>query len=127
MFFTDLCHTQVARASGETARICGELVFGYNQHPAWDECGSTRCFTASELDEFEATMPGISGFAIDVLGADGSHPSKAGPCADCAGASEFLRLQNKLTVCLTGSRLAKDRAAETVSTVMIPEALDYPA
>jgi len=127
MFFTDLCHTQVARASGETARICAELVFGYNQHPAWNECGSKRCFTASELDEFEATMPGISGFAIDVLGADGSHPAKAGPCADCAGASEFLRLQNKLTMCLSGSRLAKDRAAETVSTVMIPEALDYPA
>ena len=31
-------------------------------------------------------------------------------------------LQNKLTRCLTGSRLAKDRAAETVSKVMIPEA-----
>ncbi len=126
-FFTDLCHTQVAGASGEVARICGELVFGYNEHPAWDECGGKRCFTASELDEYEATMPGISGFAIDVLGADGSHPNKAGPCADCAGASEFLRLQNKLTMCLTGSRLAKDRAAETVSKVMIPEALDYPA
>ena len=52
---------------------------------------------------------------------------KAGPCAGCAGASEFLRLQNKLCSCLSGSRLAKDRAAETVSKVMIPEALDYPA
>ena len=82
---------------------------------------------ASELDEYEATMPGISAFAIDVLGADGSHPIKAGPCADCGGASEFLRLQNKLAMCLSGSRLAKDRAAETVSKVMIPEALDYPA
>jgi hypothetical protein len=30
-------------------------------------------------------------------------------------------------MCLSGSRLAKDRAAETVSKVMIPEALDYPA
>ena len=52
---------------------------------------------------------------------------KAGPCAGCAGASEFLRLQNKLCSCLSGSRLAKDRAAETVSKVMIPEALDYPS
>ena len=43
------------------------------------------------------------------------------------GFGEFLRLQNKLTTCLTGARLAKDRAAETVSKVMIPEALDYPA
>ena len=45
----------------------------------------------------------------------------------CAGASDFLQLQNKLCSCLSGSRLAKDRAAETVSKVMIPEALDYPA
>ena len=58
---------------------------------------------------------------------DGTHPQKAGPCAGCAGSAEFLRLQSKLTTCLTGSRLAKDRAAETVSKVTIPEALDYPA
>ena len=45
----------------------------------------------------------------------------------CAGSSEFLRLQSKLTTCLSGCRLAKDRAAETVGKVMIPEALDYPA
>ena len=72
-------------------------------------------------------MPGISAFAVDVIADDGSHPAKAGPCAGCAGASQFQRLQNKLTTCLSGARLAKDRAAETVSTVMIPEALDYPA
>jgi hypothetical protein len=29
--------------------------------------------------------------------------------------------------CITGSYLAKDRAAEALSKVMIPEALDYPA
>jgi hypothetical protein len=29
--------------------------------------------------------------------------------------------------CLTGSRLAKDRAADALTKVMIPEALDYPA
>jgi hypothetical protein len=65
--------------------------------------------------------------AVDVLSVDGGHPAKAGPCAGCAGSSEFLRLQSKLTTCLTGARLAKDRAAGTVSKVMIPEALDYPA
>jgi hypothetical protein len=32
-----------------------------------------------------------------------------------------------LAVCLTGARLAKDRAAEALTKVMIPEALDYPA
>ena len=126
-FLSDLCHTQAAQAAGEVSRICGELVFGYNQHPAWADEAHKGCFLASELEEYEETMPGITAFAVDVLAADGAHPPKAGPCAGCAGASEFLRLQNKLTTCLSGSRLAKDRAAETVSKVMIPEALDYPA
>jgi alkylation response protein AidB-like acyl-CoA dehydrogenase len=126
-FLGDLCHTQAAQAAGEVSRICAELVFGYNRHPAWDDEEHKSCFLASELEELEQSMPGISALAIDVLAADGGHPQKAGPCAACAGASEFLRLQNKLTTCLSGSRLAKDRAAETVAKVMIPEALDYPA
>jgi hypothetical protein len=126
-FLGDLCHIQAAQAAGEVARICAELVFGYNHHPAWDEEGHSNCFLASELEEYEETMPGISAFAVDVLSADGSHPAKAGPCAGCAGNSDFLRLQTKLCTCLSGSRLAKDRAADTVSKVMIPEALDYPA
>ena len=126
-FFSDLCHTQAAAAAGEVSRICAELVFGYNCHPSWDEQEHRSCFLAGELEELEETMPGISAMALDVLEADGSHPQKAGPCAGCAGSADFLRMQNKLTACLTGSRLAKDRAAETVSKVMIPEALDYPA
>jgi len=126
-FLSDLCHTQAAAAAGEVSRICGELVYGYNPHPSWDEEEHRSCFLASELEEYEETMPGISAFAIDVLAADGSHPQKAGPCAGCAGSAEFLRLQTKLTMCLTGCRLAKDRAADTVGKVMIPEALDYPA
>lgn len=126
-FLSDLCHTQAAQAAGEVSRICGELVFGYNRHPAWDDPDHRSCFLASELDELEEVMPGISAMALDVIAEDGSHPMKAGPCAGCAGAGEFLRMQSKLTTCLTGSRLAKDRAAETVCKVMIPEALDYPA
>ena len=126
-FLSDLCHTQAAQAAGEVGRICAELVFGYNRHPAWNEEGHAGCFLSSELDDYEETMPGISAYAVDVLAADGSHPQKAGPCASCMGGGEFLRLQNKLSTCLSGSRLAKDRAAETVSKVMIPEALDYPA
>jgi alkylation response protein AidB-like acyl-CoA dehydrogenase len=126
-FLSDLCQVQAAQAAGEIGRICAELVFGYNQHPAWDEQGRKRCFSTCELDQYEETMPGISTFAVDVVGEDGSHPDKAGPCAGCDGASEFLTLQNKLSRCLSGSRLAKDRAAETVSTVIIPEALDYPS
>ncbi|MGO8756801.1 MAG: acyl-CoA dehydrogenase family protein [Terracidiphilus sp.] len=126
-FLSDLCHTQAAAAAGEVSRICAELVFGYTCHPAWDEEEHRNCFLASELEELEETMPGIMAMAVDVLAADGSHPQKAGPCAGCAGSSEFLRLQSRLTMCLTGARLAKDRAADTVSKVMIPEALDYPA
>jgi alkylation response protein AidB-like acyl-CoA dehydrogenase len=126
-FLSDLCHTQAAQAAGEVSRICAELVFGYNCHPSWDEEEHRSCFLAGELEEFEETMPGISAMAFDVVAADGTHPHKAGPCAGCAGSADFLRMQNRLTACLTGSRLAKDRAADTVSKVMIPEALDYPA
>lgn len=126
-FLSDLCHVQAAKAAGEVSRICAELVFGYTRHPCWEEEEHRSCFLAGELEELEETMPGIMAMATDVLQADGSHPAKAGPCAGCAGSSEFLRLQSRLTMCLTGARLAKDRAADTVSKVMIPEALDYPA
>lgn len=126
-FLSDLCHVEAARAAGEVSRICAELVFGYNEHPVWDKEGCKQCFRTDELDDLEETMPGIAAMAIDVVAANGSHPLKAGPCAACTDASDFLRLENKLCSCLSGSRLAKDRAAETVSKVMIPEALDYPA
>jgi len=125
-FFSDLCHVQSARASGEVSRICAELVYGYNRHPAWDSEGHKACFMSDELEEYEGFIPGIASVALDVIGEGGGHPVKAGPCAGCAGSADFLHLQNKLATCLTGSRLAKDRAAETVAKVMIPEALDYP-
>lgn len=125
-FFRDLCHVQSARASGEVSRICAELVYGYNRHPAWDAEGYKACFLSDELDEFEGFIPGLGAVAMDVVAPSGVHPAKAGPCAGCTGSLDFLHLQNKLATCLTGSRLAKDRAAETVSKVMIPEALDYP-
>ena len=126
-FFSDLAHSQAAQAAGEVSRICADLVFGYNQHPSWNDEAQKCCFLSTELEDYEVTMPGISAIAVDVLSTNGAHPEKAGPCAGCAGSSEFLRLQNKLCSCLSGSRLAKDRAAETVSKIMIPEALDYPA
>jgi len=126
-FMTDLCHVQSARASGEVSRICAELVFGYNRHPAWDEAGYRGCYQQDELDSLEGIIPGIGSYGVDVIGNDGSHPKKAGPCAKCQGAEEFLRLQTKLATCLTGCRLSKDRAAEVISKLMIPEALDYPA
>jgi len=126
-FLSDLCHVQSARASGEVARICAELVFGYNRHPAWDEEGTRGCWHEDELEQLEGFMPGINSYRLDVIGKDGSHPKKAGPCVICSGEAPFLSLYAKLAGCLTGARLAKDRAAEAISKIMIPEALDYPA
>ncbi len=124
-FYTDLCHVQAARAAGEAGRICAELVFGYRKHPAWDEAGS--CYQTDELVALEGIMPGLGSTAVDVIEVDGSHPSKAGPCARFDGCEPFVRLRAKLDGCLTGAQLAKDRAAESLTKVMIPEALDYPA
>jgi alkylation response protein AidB-like acyl-CoA dehydrogenase len=125
-FYSDLCHIQSARAAGEVSRICAELVFGYNRHPAWDAEGFKGCFQQDEIEDLEGWMPGISACAIDVIQQNGSHPVKAGPCASCQGMGAFQRLRDKLDGCLTGSQLAKDRAADAISRVMIPEALDYP-
>lgn len=129
-FYTDLCHVQTARASGETARICAELVYGYNQHPAWTEEACCGCYQAEDLNALEGVIPGIDGMAqtaSDVIEDEGVHPLKAGPCVRSQGLEQFGRYRLKLDGCLTGARLAKDRAAEAISKVMIPEALDYPA
>jgi len=99
-FLVSLCHVQAARAAGEVSRVCADLVFGYNAHPEWTEEACAAC--------------------------EGSKPAKAGPCPEAAELQPFLLLSRKLSVCLTGSRLAKDRAATALSQVMIPEALDYP-
>src|SRR5664280_481230 len=89
-FFSDLCATQSASAAGESARICAELVFGYN---ATDSCSADGCCCQ-------------------------------GPAA--AALEPFAQLRRKVDACLAGSRLAKDRAADALVQVMIPEALDYP-
>jgi alkylation response protein AidB-like acyl-CoA dehydrogenase len=128
-FLTDLCHVQAARAAGEVGRTCAELVFGYNRHPAWDTEGCATCYQSSDLDALESLIPGISSLArgyTDVIEEDGSHTPKAGPCVRFEGLDQFARLRVRMDGCLTGSQLAKDRAAEALTKVMIPEALDYP-
>jgi alkylation response protein AidB-like acyl-CoA dehydrogenase len=128
-FLTDLCHVQSARAAGEVGRTCAELVFGYRRHPAWDAAGCGTCHQADELDALEDLIPGISVAAraySDVIERDGSHAAKAGPCARTDGLEPFMRMRTKMDGCLTGARLAKDRAAENLTQVMIPEALGYP-
>jgi alkylation response protein AidB-like acyl-CoA dehydrogenase len=126
-FLADLCHLQTARAAGEVGRVCAALVFGYNRHPAWDTEGYEGCYRTDELIELEGLIPGLGSVATEVVGADGSHPPKAGPCVRFDGLEEFVRLRTRLDGCLTGSQLAKDRAAESLTKVMIPAALDYPA
>jgi len=126
-FLSDLCHTQTARSASEVGRICATLVFGYNRHPAWDTEGYQGCSPADDLVELQGILPGIVGGAGDAAGGDGSHPAKAGPCVRFDGLEEFTHLRTRLDSCLTGSQLAKDRAAESLTKVMIPAALDYPA
>jgi short/branched chain acyl-CoA dehydrogenase len=89
-FYSDLAAVQAASAAGESARICAELVYGYN---ATDSCSADGCC-----------------------------------CQDSAAAAlePFAKLRLRVDACLAGSRLAKDRAADALAQVMIPEALDYP-
>jgi hypothetical protein len=129
-FMTDLCHVQSAHAAGEVGRVCAELVFGYNRHPAWDTEGCASCYQSEDLDAMESLIPGISSVArgyTDVIEIGGSHAAKAGPCVRLDNLDQFTRLRVRMDGCLTGSQLAKDRAAEALTKVMIPEALDYPA
>ncbi len=129
-FFTDLCHVQAARAAGEVGRVCAEIVHGYNRHPAWDDASCHACYCAEELTSLEGIMPGIDGSAraySDVAESGEAHPPKAGPCVKAVGLEPFMALRAKLDTCITGCRLAKDRAAESLKTVMTREALDYPA
>ena len=48
-------------------------------------------------------------------------------CSEPAELASYEELRRKVDRGLAGSRLAKDRAADAASKVMIPEALDYPA
>jgi len=128
-FFTDLSHVQSARAAGEVSRITAEIVFGYNRHPAWDEASCHACYCAEELQSLEGLIPGIEDAAraySDVTETGAEHPCKAGPCVKFHGLESYVRLRAKLDGCLTGCRLAKDRAAEALTKVMTREALDYP-
>lgn len=127
-FFSDLCHVQAARAAGEVGRICAELAYGYHGHPHWDDEDHECCFEGDDLDALDSIMPGISSYARgfgDTIEKDGTHIEKAGPCAKSCRTG-FVKLRARLDVCMTGSRLSKDRASAALAQVMIPEALDYP-
>jgi alkylation response protein AidB-like acyl-CoA dehydrogenase len=112
---SDLCHVQAASAAGECARVCAELVYGYSEHAVWNAENCNGCPPTPEAGTVDALVAGL------VPG-----KSKAGPCVKLQPMAAFARLRLKLDGCLTGCRLAKDRAADALAGVMIPEALDYP-
>ena len=59
----------------------------------------------------------------------GAHPDTCGAGGCAAGNADlevFSALRTKVDCSLAGARLAKDRAAQALAGVMIPEALDYP-
>ena len=96
--------------------------------PAQIRVGLVEVQIAGSLDVSGGT-PGIASLArgyTDVIEGDGSHTPKAGPCVRFDCLDQFARLRVRMDGCLTGSQLAKDRAAEALTKVMIPEALDYP-
>jgi alkylation response protein AidB-like acyl-CoA dehydrogenase len=113
-FMQDLAFVQVARAAGEAARICSELVHGYLAHPAWDAEKRAACAAAKDV-------AAIQGFRRELAGCE------AAGCAACGHVDEFGALRLQVDGCLAGCQLAKDRAAAALTQVMIPEALDYPA
>jgi hypothetical protein len=118
---TDLCQVYASHASALAGAACAELVFGYRRHLVWDAEGCATCFAGDDLDDLEALMPGIASGArmsSDVIEADGSHPAKRGPCARFDGVDTFMRLRNRLDGCLTGVRIAKDRAATAIARSM---------
>lgn len=125
-FLRDLCQVQATRTASEISRVCSELVFGFRRHPTWNDEDCANCFRQPELEAMECVVPGSSGYTSDFVFDDGSHTAKAGPCARQDGLLDFTRLRNQLDRCLTGGLLAKDRAAEAITQVMIPAALDYP-
>ena len=91
---------------------------------AQQRAGSARSGAHVAMDAVRHRM--ARRMAGDVVEEDGSHVQKAGPCVQFAGVNDFMKRRSKLDGCLTGCRLAKDRAGQAISQVEIPEKLDYP-
>ena len=94
------------------------------------ETGAANPVVGPELDGYVNTFHDLAATIVaDVSGEAGRvcaeivHGYGAASAEDAAA---FAMLRAKLDAALAGSRLAKDRAAQTLTTIMIPEALDYP-
>ena len=78
-------------------------------------------------------MPGITRLSSTVLPSASTiahdsvvrNPPTAGPNPTQV-MSISIALRTKVDLSLVGTKLAKDRAAESLAHVMIPEVLDYP-
>lgn len=117
----DLAQSYAASAAAAAGSVCAELVFGYRRHLTWDAEGCGTCYAADALDDLEGIIPGIASGArmsSDVIEADGSHAAKRGPCVRFDGVDTFMRLRTKLDGCLTGARIAKDRAATALAATV---------
>ncbi|HEX9163476.1 MAG TPA: hypothetical protein VF980_17350 [Thermoanaerobaculia bacterium] len=117
-FRFDLSHVYAAHWSAVAGATCAELVFGYRTHLVWDAEGCATCYSTDELDEIESVIPGFAagaGTTVDIIGNDRSHPAKRGPCARVDGLEMFMRIRSRLDSCLTGARIAKDRAVSVMA------------
>jgi len=128
-FLTDLCHVQAARAAGEVGRICAELVHATTAIPRGTTEGCASCYQAEDLDAMESLIPGIASIArgyTDVIEIEGAHPTKPAHACGLMGSTSSRACGCRMDGCLTGSQLAKDRAAEALTKVMIPERWTIP-
>lgn len=117
----DLSQVYAARSSAQTGTACAELVFGFRRHLTWDAEGCASCYDGEAVDDVEAMIPGIAAgirMNADVIESDGSHQTKRGPCVRFEDLDGFTTLRNKLDGCLTGARLAKERAVAAIENSM---------
>ncbi len=117
----DLSQVYAARSSAQTGTACAEIVFGFRRHLTWDAEGCASCYDGEAVDDVEAMIPGIAAgirMNADVVESDGSHRTKRGPCVRFEDLEGFTTLRNKLDGCLTGARLAKERAAAAIENSM---------
>ncbi len=92
--------------------------------------GADHSVVGPELQSYLNTFNDLLGtVAADVAGEAGKICAGVVYGFGAATADDkaaFAALRNELDEALAGTRLAKDRAAKCLTTIMIPEALDYP-
>lgn len=99
---------------------------GPSQPALADELPGALAFL-TDLSQVQAARAAAEVARICAELAFGYNAPVTDPAATAAPVEiEFAQLHRRLVDSLKGSRLAKDRAAEALVKVMIPEALDYP-